>query len=180
MNSAVVSMKVSKAFSIDEWKVCATAAAIWVSTSAALAYGAGFARVWTTNQPSFQAAIALSDRQDLCGLFLYKQPTTGYVFIHRNVPIYMSFYNRLNLEAEEGPVVEPDWALFNYVIASRRFVPGFTPRFQLQTCFGSGGGSDPCILHSPNACASSTQMVPLLSERHFGTRPGDIYNLGRQ
>ena len=179
MNSAELSIKLSKALKIDEWKVAAAIAAIWIFTSACLACGPGFAGVWTRNQLSVQAAMALSDRQDLCGLFLYRLPTTGYVFIHHDIPIYMSYRNHINLAPEEGAVVEPDWASFNYVMAPRNSVQSFIPKFQMQMCIGGGDEFDPCILRRSNSCAASAQMVPLLSERQFGTHPGDVWNMGR-
>src|SRR5258708_24326911 len=77
MNSAELSIRLSKTLEIDEWKVAAATAAIWIFTSACLACGPGFASVWTRNQLPVQAAMALSHRQDLCGLLLDKLPTTG-------------------------------------------------------------------------------------------------------
>jgi hypothetical protein len=179
VNSAELSIKLSKTLKIDEWKVVATTATIWILTSACLACGPGFASVWTRNQLSVQAAIALSDRRDLCGLFLYKLPATGYVFIHHNIPIYMSYYNHINLAPEEGAVVEPDWASFNYVMAPRRSVQRFVPKFQIQTCIGGGDEFDPCVLRRSNSCADTAQMVPLLSEHQFGKHAGDVWNMGR-
>jgi hypothetical protein len=126
----------------------ALAAALWIGTSAALAFAPGFRDGWFESRDLIEASFKLAHDPDLCGLLFYNDDwaaTGGYAHLHRNVPIYAL--------ADDQDTAHEATEAFNAIILSRSSLEDFMDDFTLVGC--SGPEDDPdatCIVKREGDC----------------------------
>ena len=140
----------------------ATAAALWVATSASLAFAPGFSDNWFLSRQLIDASFWLSSQPDLCGLLIYDYKWTltgGYAHLHRNIPVYsLRFDHELARHSTQA---------FNFIILSRSSIPNF-PEYTDIRCVGEVGSEDICEIKRAGACHRDPNLIPLLEQSHLG------------
>jgi phosphatidylinositol glycan class B len=124
----------------------AAGAALWVGTSAALAFAPGFKDEWFEAGDLIAASFKLAHQGDPCGVLFYNHDwasTGGYAHLHRDVPIFA-------LEADQDTARQSTDA-FNVIILTHAFLDDFAPRYTLQDCSG-GEVDDVCIMKRDGGC----------------------------
>jgi hypothetical protein len=123
-------------------------AALWIGTSATLAFAPGYRDNWFEIRGVIEASFTLAHDPDLCGLLFYSDdwPTTGgYTYLHRNVPIYA-------LTDDQDAAKEATEA-FNAIILSRQSIEDFSDDFTLVGCSGAEDDDDAvCIMKREGEC----------------------------
>jgi hypothetical protein len=130
----------------------ALGAALWVGTSAALAFAPGFKDEWLEARDLIEASFKLAHEPDLCGVLFYNDdwPSTGgYSHLHRNVPMFA-------LEDDQDTARQSTDA-FNFVILSREFLDDFSPQYTLQDCSGDED-EDVCIMKREGVCTRAPDL----------------------
>jgi hypothetical protein len=130
----------------------ALGAALWVGTSAALAFAPGFKDEWLEARDLIEASFKLAHEPDLCGVLFYNDdwPSTGgYSHLHRNVPMFA-------LEDDQDTARQSTDA-FNFVILSREFLDDFSPQYTLQDCSGNED-EDVCIMKREGVCTRAPDL----------------------
>jgi hypothetical protein len=130
----------------------AIAAALWIGTSATLAFAPGFNEQWLEARNLIEASFKLARAPNLCGLLFYTDdwPSTGgYAHLHRDVPIYAL--------ADDQDTARQSTDAFNVIILSRESLGDF-PQFTLQECSGAGDDEDVCIMKREGACTPAPDL----------------------
>jgi hypothetical protein len=130
----------------------AGAAALWVATSASLAFAPGFSDEWYDGRDVIDAELTLAHDGDLCGVLFYNHDcasTGGYTYLHRDVPLYA-------LE-DDKETAQQSTAAFNAIVLTRDSLDDFTPQYALQQCNGEAE-DDVCIMKREGACAPAPDL----------------------
>lgn len=125
----------------------AGAAALWIATSASLAFAPGFSDEWYDARDVIDAELTLAHDPDLCGVLFYNHDwasTGGYAFLHRDVPLYA-------LE-DDKDTAQQSTAAFNAIVLTHEFLDDFAPQYAMQEC--SGQDDVVCIMKREGACTS--------------------------
>ena len=99
----------------------AIGAALWVGTSATLAFAPGFKDEWLEAGDVIAASFRLAHMPDLCGVLFYNHDwatTGGYAHLHRDVPIYAL--------ADDQDTAQQSTSAFNAIILTREALADFT------------------------------------------------------
>jgi hypothetical protein len=123
-------------------------AALWVGTSAALAFAPGYRDEWFETRDLIEASFELAHDPSLCGLLFYNDDwatTGGYAYLHRNVPIYAL--------ADDQDTAKDATEAFNAIILSRASIEDFSDDFTLVGCRGEEDDDDAvCIMKRVGEC----------------------------
>jgi phosphatidylinositol glycan class B len=131
----------------------AIGAALWVGTSAALAFAPGFKDEWFEARDLIEASFKLAHQPDLCGLLFYNDDwasTGGYAHLHRDVPMFAL--------ADDQETARQSTDAFNAIILWRQSLDDFTPQYTLQECSGEGDDDDVCIMKREGACTRAPDL----------------------
>ncbi len=140
----------------------ALGAALWVGTSAVLAFAPGFKDEWLEARDLIEASFKLAHEPDLCGVLFYDDdwPSTGgYSHLHRNVPMYA-------LEDDQDTARQSTDA-FNFVILSRESLDDFSPQYTLQDCSGDED-DDVCVMKREGTCTPAPDLEVNAMLRRIG------------
>jgi phosphatidylinositol glycan class B len=140
----------------------AAGAALWVGTSAALAFAPGFKDEWLEAGDLIAASFKLAHQDDLCGVLFYNHDwasTGGYAHLHRNVPIFA-------LEADQDTARQSTGA-FNAIILTHAFLDDFAPQYTLQECSGDED-EDVCIMKREGGCTRAPDLEVNAMLRRLG------------
>jgi GPI mannosyltransferase 3 len=127
-------------------------AALWIATSATLAFAPGFGDEWFEGRELIEAEFKLAHDADLCGVLFYDHAwasTGGYAYLHRNVPLYA-------LE-DDQETARQSTAAFNAVVLARASLEDFAPQFTLQECSGEAD-DDVCIMKREGDCTPAPDL----------------------
>jgi hypothetical protein len=141
----------------------AVGAALWVGTSATLAFAPGFKDEWFEAGDLIQAAFKLAHQPDLCGVLFYDHDwasTGGYAHLHRNVPVFA-------LENDHDGAQQATSA-FNAIVLTRASLDDFAPQFTLQECSGDEGDDDLCIMKREGTCTPAPDLEVNAMLRRIG------------
>jgi phosphatidylinositol glycan class B len=141
----------------------AVGAALWVGTSATLAFAPGFKDEWFEAGDLIQAAFKLAHQPDLCGVLFYDHDwasTGGYAHLHRNVPVFA-------LENDHDAAQQATSA-FNAIVLTRASLDDFAPQFTLQECSGDEGDDDVCIMKREGTCTPAPDLEVNAMLRRIG------------
>ncbi len=129
-------------------------AALWLGTSAALAFAPGYRDNWFNSSDLIEASFSLAHDPDLCGLLFYNDDwatTGGYAHLHRNVPIYAL--------ADDQDTARDSTEAFNAIILSRASLDDFAGDFTLVDCWGADDDDDAvCIMKRKGDCTSMADL----------------------
>jgi hypothetical protein len=140
----------------------AGAAALWVATSASLAFAPGFSDEWYDSRDVIDAELTLAHDGDLCGVLSYNHDwasTGGYTYLHRDVPLYA-------LE-DDKETAQQSTAAFNAIVLTRDSLDDFTPQYALQQCNGEAE-DDVCIMKREGACVPAPDLEVNAMLRRLG------------
>jgi phosphatidylinositol glycan class B len=138
-------------------------AALWVGTSAVLAFAPGFQDGWFEAADVIAAEFALAHQPDLCGVLFYNHDwasTGGYAHLHRDVPIFA-------LENDQDHARQST-AAFNAIVLTRGSLDDFTPQFTLQRCSGDNDDDDVCVMRREGACTPASDLEVNAMLRRIG------------
>jgi phosphatidylinositol glycan class B len=127
-------------------------AALWVGTSAALAFAPGFKDEWFEAADVIAAEFKLAPQADLCGVLFYNHDwaqTGGYAHLHRDVPIYAL--------ADDQDSARQSTAAFNAIVLTHGSLDDFTPEFTVQECSGDED-DDVCIMRREGDCTPAPDL----------------------
>jgi hypothetical protein len=130
----------------------ALGAALWVGTSAALAFAPGFKDEWFEAGDLIAAELKLARQADLCGVLFYNHDwaqTGGYAHLHHDVPIYAL--------ADDQDSARQSTSAFNAIVLTRGSLDDFTPQFTLQDC-GGEEDDDVCIMRREGDCTPAPDL----------------------
>jgi GPI mannosyltransferase 3 len=130
----------------------AMGSALWVATSATLAFAPGFRDEWFEAGDVIAASFRLAHEPDLCGLLFYNHSwatTGGYAHLHRDVPMFAL--------ADDQDTAQQSTDAFNAIILTREFLADFAPQFQLLECSGDED-DDVCIMKREGACMPAPDL----------------------
>jgi hypothetical protein len=130
----------------------AAGGALWVGTSAALAFAPGFQDEWLEAGDLIAAEFKLARQADLCGVLFYNHDwaqTGGYAHLHRDVPIYAL--------ADDQDSARESTSAFNAIVLTRESLDDFTPQFTLQECSGDDD-DDVCIMRRDGDCTPAPDL----------------------
>jgi hypothetical protein len=140
-------------------------AALWIGTSAALAFAPGFRDGWFEARDLIEASFTLAHDPDLCGLLFYNDDwasTGGYAHLHRNVPIYAL--------ADDQDTARDATEAFNRIILSRAALEDFMDDYTLVGCSGPEDDQDAtCIMKREGDC----KPMPNLQVNEMLRRTGE-------
>ena len=128
------------------------AAALWVATSATLAFAPGFSDEWFEARDLIAAEFDLAHDAELCGVLFYDDDWTstgGYAHLHRDVPLYAL--------ANDQETARQATAAFNAVVLRRGSLADFTPQFTAQECSGDAD-EDLCITRRDGGCTPAPEL----------------------
>jgi GPI mannosyltransferase 3 len=128
------------------------AAALWVGTSAALAFAPGFKDEWLESRDLIEASFELAQEPDLCGVLFYNDdwPSTGgYSHLHRNVPMYAL--------ADDQDTARDSTEAFNFIVLSHESLDDFSPQYTLQDCSGDED-DDVCVMKREGVCTPAPDL----------------------
>jgi hypothetical protein len=140
----------------------AAGAALWVGTSAALAFAPGFKDEWFEAGDVVAASFRLAQEPDLCGVLFYNHDwaaTGGYAHLHRDVPIYAL--------ADDQDSAQESTPAFNAIILTRASLADFMAQYQLQDCSGEED-DDVCIMKREGACTPAPDLEVNAMLRRLG------------
>jgi hypothetical protein len=126
--------------------------ALWVGTSAALAFTPGFRDEWFEAGDLIAASFRLAHEPDLCGVLFYNHDwaaTGGYAHLHRDVPMFAL--------ADAQDTARQSTGAFNAIILTREFLADFTPQYQLLECSGDED-DDVCTMKRQGACTPAPDL----------------------
>jgi hypothetical protein len=126
--------------------------ALWVGTSASLAFAPGFQDEWLEAGDLIAAELKLARQADLCGVLFYNHDwaqTGGYAHLHRDVPIYAL--------ADDQDSARESTSAFNAIVLTRESLDDFTPQFTLQECSGEDD-DDVCIMRRDGDCTPAPDL----------------------
>jgi hypothetical protein len=132
--------------------VVAVGAALWVATSAALAFAPGFKDEWFESGDAIAASFKLAHQDDLCGVLFYNHDwaaTGGYAHLHRDVPMFAL--------ADDQDTARRSAGAFNAIILTHAFLDDFAPQFTLQDCSGDDD-DDVCIMKREGDCTRAPDL----------------------
>jgi GPI mannosyltransferase 3 len=141
----------------------AIGAALWVGTSATLAFAPGFKDEWLEAGDVIAASFRLAHMPDLCGVLFYNHDwaaTGGYAHLHRDVPIYAL--------ADDQDTARQSTPAFNAIILTRAFLADFMAQYQLQECSGEEDDDDVCIMKREGACTPAPDLEVNAMLRRLG------------
>jgi GPI mannosyltransferase 3 len=140
----------------------AIGAALWVGTSAALAFAPGFKDEWFEAGDLIEAAFRLAHQPDLCGVLFYNHDwasTGGYAHLHRDVPLFA-------LENDQDSAQQAT-AAFNAIVLTRASLDDFAPQFTLQECSGDDD-DDICVMKREGTCTPAPDLEVNAMLRRIG------------
>jgi len=132
--------------------LAAIGGALWVGTSAALAFAPGFKDEWFESSDLIAASFKLAHQDDLCGVLFYNHDwaaTGGYAHLHRNVPIFAL--------ADDQNAARRSTGAFNTIVLTHEFIDDFAPRYALQDCSGEED-DDVCIMKREGDCTRAPDL----------------------
>jgi phosphatidylinositol glycan class B len=130
----------------------AIGAALWVGTSAALAFAPGFKDEWLEAGDVIAASFKLAHQDDLCGVLFYNHDwatTGGYAYLHRNVPIYAL--------QDDQETAQRSTDAFNAIVLTHEFIDDFSPQYTVQDCSGEED-DDACIMKREGGCTPAPDL----------------------
>jgi phosphatidylinositol glycan class B len=136
--------------------------ALWVGTSAALAFAPGFKDEWFEAGELIKAAFKLAHQADLCGVLFHNHDwaaTGGYAHLHRDVPIFAL--------ANDQDSARQSTAAFDAIVLTRASLDDFAPQFALQECSGDDD-EDVCIMKRQGACTPAPDLEVNAMLRRIG------------
>ncbi len=125
----------------------AAGAALWVGTSATLAFAPGYSDEWFESHDVIEAEFSLAHDDDLCGVLFYSHDwasTGGYAHLHRDVPLYAL--------QDDQATARRSTAAFNAIVLTREALDDFMPQYTLQDCSGDNDDDDVCIMKRQGEC----------------------------
>jgi GPI mannosyltransferase 3 len=129
----------------------ALGAALWVGTSATLAFAPGFSDEWIEARDVIAAELELAHAETLCGVLFYNQDwagSGGYTYLHRDVPLYALM--------NDQEAAQRSTEAFDAIVLTRAALDDF-PQFTLQDCSGEEE-DDVCIVKREGQCTSAPDL----------------------
>jgi phosphatidylinositol glycan class B len=136
--------------------------ALWVGTSAALAFAPGFNDEWFEAGDVIEASFKLAHQDDLCGVLFYNHDwatTGGYAHLHRNVPMFAL--------ADDQDAAQRSTDAFNAIVLTHEFIDDFAPQYTLQECNGDED-DDVCIMKREGGCTRAPDLEVNAMLRRLG------------
>jgi hypothetical protein len=129
----------------------ALGAALWVGTSATLAFAPGFSDEWIEARDVITAELELAHAENLCGVLFYNHDwagTGGYAHLHRDVPLYALM--------NDQEIAQKSTEAFDAIVLTRASLDDF-PQFTLQGCSGEED-EDVCIVKREGQCTPAPDL----------------------
>lgn len=163
---------------IDRWreekatlrKNLAIAIGIWTLLSASIAMGPYMRNRWANLSPELMAAQTLSTKAGICGVGLHRMDfwhTGGYSYLHRPVPIYLTYVEKKQFISAEDIASKSD--AFDVILSRSDQMHSLPKQYRAVFCYG-GGANRVCILRRSGGCrpeaASDWQLQAILAQNY--------------
>jgi GPI mannosyltransferase 3 len=129
----------------------ALGAALWVGSSATLAFAPGFSDEWIEARDVIAAELELAHAENLCGVLFYNNDwagSGGYTYLHRDVPLYALM--------NDQETAQKSTDAFDAIVLTRASLEDF-PQFTLQDCSGEED-DDVCIVKREGQCTPAPDL----------------------